>query len=61
MTCPICAQPEMRAEIDVCPICGQPGANSELDELAHAWIEDYRDREEHERVFGTSTPKVIAQ
>jgi hypothetical protein len=30
MTCPICANEAMRAEIEVCPICGQPGAKAEL-------------------------------
>ena len=31
MTCPICSNAAMRAEIDVCPISGAPGAT-----LAHA-------------------------
>ena len=61
MTCPICNNAAMRAEIDVCPICGAPGAKPELDAIARQWIEEYRDREEDERVFGTPKPKVVIQ
>ncbi len=61
MTCPICANEAMRAEINICPICGAPGAKPELDALAMQWWEEYRDREEDERVFGTPKPKVSVQ
>jgi endogenous inhibitor of DNA gyrase (YacG/DUF329 family) len=62
MPCPICSDPVMRGEIDtVCPICGRPGIKPELDATALAWIEDYLDRAEDERVFGTPKPKVVIQ
>jgi hypothetical protein len=51
----------MSAEIDVCPLCGAPGIKPELDATARQWIEDYLDREEDQRVFGTPKPKVTIQ
>jgi hypothetical protein len=52
----------MRAEIDdCCPICGAPGIKPELEAIARQWIEDYRDRVEDERVFGTPKPKAVIQ
>lgn len=59
--CPICSSPAMLAELDECPLCGAPGLKPELDALARQWIEEYLDREEDERVFGTPRPKVTIQ
>ena len=59
--CPICSSPAMRAELDVCPLCGAPGLKPELDALARQWVEEYLDRAEDERVFGTPRPKVTIQ
>ena len=51
----------MRAELDECPLCGAPGLKPELDEIARQWVEEYLDREEDQRVFGTPKPKVTIQ
>jgi hypothetical protein len=51
----------MRAELDECPLCGAPGLKPELDAMACQWIEEYLDREEDQRVFGTPRPKVTIQ
>ena len=51
----------MRAELDVCPLCGAPGLEQELDTLARQWVEEYLDRAEDERVFGTPRPKMTIQ
>ena len=60
MDCHICDDPALRAEIDTaCPLCGKPGIKPELDAIARAWIEEYFDRAEDERVFGTPKPKVV--
>jgi len=59
--CPICISAAMRAELDVCPLCGAPGLKPEIDALARQWVEEYLDRAEDERVFGTPRPKVTIQ
>lgn len=59
--CPICNSPAMRDELDTCPLCGAPGLRPELDTIARQWVEEYLDREEDLRVFGTPKPKVTIQ
>lgn len=59
--CPICSNIAMRAEINECPLCNAHGLKPELDALARQWIEEYLDRDEDQRVFGTPKPKVTIQ
>ena len=60
-TCPICAVPAYRAELYRCPICGIECDLAELDALAIQWYEEWFDRQEDLRVFGTPLPKQVLQ
>lgn len=52
--CPVCARWEMISLVETCPLCGAPGGAMELNDLAIRVIEEYRDRCEDLRVFGTT-------
>ena len=61
MTCPICSEDRLRDAVEVCPICGQPGGKPEIDAIARQWLEEWFDRQEDHRVFGTPLPKETVQ
>lgn len=47
--------------VDICPICGAPGTRAELDAMILEYMaayEEWFDRQEDHRVFGTPLPTI---
>jgi hypothetical protein len=56
--CKICEKPEYRAELKICPLCGALGDKPYLEMITRQLYEEYYDRLEDHRVFGTPMPLI---